>query len=222
MNFTTVSAIGLIVAAALSFLHFIVCRPWRIAPAKSVATVRRYGVIERFIHLGATAGFLILIVTSFYPVLTGQTLRSWMLMIHVGASPVFFLSLLASLIAWGEDCCFSKADCEWFSRRLRNPLSDPAECPPTGRFDPPQKVYFWMAGVAGFVLLMTMLVSMIRVFGTEVQELLLVVHRWCALALLMLTVLHTYRTVLGKPGGLSALITGRVNAEWAKKFHPQA
>lgn len=221
MNFTTISALGLIVAAALSVLHLIVCRPWRFAPAKSETKALRYGVIERLIHLGTTAGFLILVVTSFIPVLTGEALEGWMLMIHVGASPLFFLSLLASLLVWGEDCCFGKADCEWLTKALRDPMGDPGVRPATGRFDPLQKAYMWIAGVLCLVLMITVLVSMIRVFPAECQKSLLTIHRLCALALLMLTVLHTYRTVLGKPGGLSALCTGKVNAEWVKKYHPQ-
>jgi formate dehydrogenase gamma subunit len=222
MNFTTVTAIGLVVAAALSVLHLVVCRPWRFAPAKSDASVKRYGLIERLIHLGTTVGFAILVITSFIPVLTGAPLDSWMLMIHVGASPVFFLSLLASLLVWGEDCCFGKTDCEWFEKTLRDPLGDPAGRPATGRFDPLQKCYFWLAGVLGLVLLVTMLLSMVTLFGTHGQETLLLIHRLCALALLMATLLHTSRTVLGKPGGLSGLITGKVNAEWVRKYHPQA
>jgi formate dehydrogenase gamma subunit len=222
MNFTTISAFGLIAAVALAVLHLIVCRPWRFAPAKSETKALRYGVIERLIHLGGAVGFAIMLVTSFVPVLTGKGLDGWLLMIHVGASPVFFLSVLASLLVWGEDCCFGKADCEWFSKALRDPMGDPGERPATGRFDPLQKAYMWMAGVLCLVLMATVLVSMIRIFPAECQTLLLTIHRLCALTLLMLTVLHTYRTVLGKPGGLSALCTGRVNAEWEKKFHPQA
>ena len=89
-------------------------------------------------------------------------------------------------------------------------------------FDPLQKTYLWMGGVLGLVLLVTMLLSMVPLIGSQGQHLLLDIHRWSALLLLMLTVLHTSRTVLGKPGGLSALCTGKVNAEWVKKYHPQA
>lgn len=222
MNFTAISAMGLILAAALSLLHFVVCRPWRFAPARSGETVGRYGRIERLIHLGSSVGFALLVVTSFLPVLTGRPLGGWLLIIHVGASPVFFLSLLAGLLVWGEDCCYSKADCDWLGMALRHPLGDPGERGATGRFDPVQKTYFWMAGVLGLVLLLTMLLSMVPLFGTQGQRLLLTIHRWAALVLLVLTVLHTYRTVLGKPGGLGALITGKVSAEWVRKYHPQS
>lgn len=221
MNFTTITAIGMVVAVAFAVLHLVACRPWRFAPAKSDVMVKRYGLIERAIHLGLTAGFLLLVVTSFIPVLKNEQLLSWLLMIHVGLSPVFFLSLLAALFVWGEDCCFGKADCEWFAVALKDPFGDPAGRPATGRFDPLQKVYFWIAGVLGLVLLVTMLLSMVPLFGTGEQHILLDIHRWCALVLLMLTILHTSRSVLGKPGGLSALITGKVNAEWVKKYHPQ-
>lgn len=220
MNFTIASAYGLIIASALSLLHLIACRPWRFAPARSEVKVPRYGRIERLIHLGLTVGFLALIVTSFYPVLTQQALEGWLLMIHVGLSPLFFLSLLAALIVWGEDCCYGKVDCEWLGKRLRNPCGDPAGLPGTGRFDPLQKTYFWLAGVLGLALLVTMLLSMVPLYGTEGQEILLRIHRWCALLLLVLTVLHAYRTVLGKPGGWASLITGKVSDEWMKKYHP--
>jgi len=221
MNFTIASAIGLIAAFVISLVHLLVCRPWRFAPAKCKPDVPRYGVIELLVHLGLAAGFLGLMVTSFYPVLTGQPLHGYLLMAHVGLSPVFYFSLLGALMVWGEDCCFSKADCDWVSHRLKNPLGDPAGSPKTGRFDPLQKGFLWLSGVLGFILLVTMLLSMVPLFGTYGQELLLTLHRGAALALFMLTIFHGYRTVLGKPRGWTSLITGKVSRAWMEKYSPE-
>ena len=141
------------------------------------------------------------------------------MMAHVGVAPVFYFSLLAALIVWGEDCCFGEADCKWMEHRLKDPLGDPANCPGTGRFDPIQKSYLWCAGLLGLVLLATMLLSMVPLFGTDGQELMLLIHRWAALLLLMLTIFHGYRTVVGKPGGWSCLITGHVSEEWMNRHY---
>ena len=91
---------------------------------------------------------------------------------------------------------------------------------PAARFDAGQKLYFWFAGLATLVALLSMLLSMISLFGTAGQTLMYTVHRWSTLTLLVGTIWHAYATVLAKPGTLGALVSGYVSAAWADRFHP--
>jgi len=218
--FAVFAIAGMLGALALAILHYLVFRPWRSAPERAPKDVRRYGVWERLVHLAAGAGFLILVVTAFYPVLSNESIEGWMLMVHVGASPLFFLGVVASVLTWAEDCRFTKEDGTWLAQRLRYPFQSSSAGLPAGRFDVLQKGFFWFSAFLCLVLLVSMLLSMVQLFGPDEQVWLARLHRWTALVLVVAVILHSYRTLLAKPGGLSALFSGKVSAAWLKRYHP--
>jgi formate dehydrogenase subunit gamma len=122
------------------------------------------------------------------------------------------------LLSWAADHAFARADAQWLCRG--GCLSSAADLP-AGRFDAGQKLYFWFAGAATLVALLSMLLSMIPLFGTACQALMYDVHRWSTLVLVVATIWHAYATVLAKPGTLGSLVSGFVSAAWADRFHPQ-
>jgi cytochrome b subunit of formate dehydrogenase len=65
-----------------------------------------------------------------------------------------------------------------------------------------------------------MLLSMVPVLDTDGQHLMYHVHRYATLVLLVLTMWHGYITTLAKPGGLTAILLGRVSRSWARRYHP--
>jgi cytochrome b subunit of formate dehydrogenase len=65
-----------------------------------------------------------------------------------------------------------------------------------------------------------MLLSMVPLFGTAGQHLMYDIHRYAALVLMVLTLWHAYITTLAKPGGLTAVLRGRVTSGWARLYHP--
>ena len=211
---------GMLGAAALAVLHYLVFRPWRSAPERAPKDVRLYGVWERLVHLALGAGFLILTVTALIPVLCNESIEGWMLMVHVGASPLFFLGVLAAVLTWAEDCRFTKEDGTWLAQRLRHPFQSSSSALPAGRFDVLQKGFFWLSAFLCLVLLVSMLLGMVQLFGPDEQVRLARAHRWTALVLVVAVILHSYRTLLAKPGGLSALFSGKVSAAWLKRYHP--
>jgi cytochrome b subunit of formate dehydrogenase len=59
---------------------------------------------------------------------------------------------------------------------------------------------FWVILVAGLIVIGTMILSMLPVFGTHGLELLLAIHRYAGLAVVAATVLHLYATLLPRFG----------------------
>jgi hypothetical protein len=60
------------------------------------------------------------------------------------------------------------------------------------------KLMFWTVLVAGFIVTMTMLLSMLPVFGTDGLHRLLDIHRWAGLVAVAAAILHLYSVVLQK------------------------
>ncbi len=213
--FQTASIAGILGTLGVCVVHFLLCRPWRGAPDSSRRDVLRFSLWERIAHAATTVGFVVLAVTGFYHPLLGERIDGWLLMIHTGASGLFFAGLLALGVTWAEDCCFRREDLEWFKAALRG--KGPA---PAGRFDGLQKFYFWLTMVLGLVLLGSTMFAMVDLFGQAGQEALYQIHRWSALGLLLATIVHVYHATIGQPGTWRAMVDGHVSREWLRRHHP--
>jgi len=216
--FQTLSILGIGGAAGLCALHYLIVGQRAPKPALGRLSVPRYNLWERFLHLVLLATFLVLAVTSFWASIGwGGPMEGYCLMIHTTCGAVFAVAVAAMLITWAADHAFGAHDFRWLCRggccSTRGDL-------PAGRFNAGEKIYFWVAGLATLVLLLTMLLSMIHLLGTDGQHLMYDLHRYVALALMIATIWHTYATVVAKPGGLTAIARGRVTAGWAQRYHP--
>ncbi len=212
--YQTASLVGILGTAALCLVHFALTRPWRTAPPREPRDVPRYSRWERLVHAAVAVGFVALAVTAYWAALRGERMESWLLMAHTAGSSLFFAGVLAMGLTWAWHCRFGRADGAW----LRRPRLGPGG--PAGRFDALGKAYFWLAGIATLVLTLTMMLSMVDLLGSAGQLWMYEAHRWTALVLLATTILHIYRSVLAKPGGLVAIARGRVSRAWARRYHP--
>jgi formate dehydrogenase subunit gamma len=218
-EFQYLSAAVLAATVFLCPVHWVLIARRQPRPGLGVRTVRRYNAWERLVHLALTVSFLVLAVTGFWATISwGGPMKGYVLMMHTTFGAVFAVSTLAMLITWAADHAFSKEDGRWMTRG--GCLSAAGDLP-AGRFDAGQKIYFWFAGLATLVALLTMICSMIPVFGTSGQHLMYALHRWAALALVATTIWHSYATVIAKPGTLRSLRSGYVGSAWADRFHPQ-
>jgi formate dehydrogenase subunit gamma len=216
--FQLLSIIGLGGTILAVGLHFVAMRPRRLAPsAKEPRDVLRLTRWERLVHWALLLTFLTLLVTSFYPALGGQRMSGYLLMLHTSAGAAFAVSLVAMMITWAVAARLEKYDGEWLRRR--GCVSEGPDGIPAGRFDAAEKIYFWAVGILGTTTLLSMMLSMVPVFGTYGQAVLYEVHRYAALLVVMATTVHAYRTTLAKPGTFGALLGGRVSAKWAKYHH---
>jgi formate dehydrogenase subunit gamma len=217
-GFQLYATVILAVAAGLCPVHFLLLALRQPRPGVGLRSVRRYNVWERLVHAAVTLSFLALAGTGFYASLRwGGPMKGYLLMLHTTSGAVFAVSVGFMMLTWAADHAFAACDGRWLRRG--GCLSAAGDLP-AGRFDAGQKLYFWFVGLGTLVALLSMLLSMIKLFDTTGQALMYEVHRWSALALVVGTLWHLYAMWLAKPGTLWALVGGRVTAAWAERFHP--
>jgi hypothetical protein len=178
----TLITFALLVAVALPLIDAALFRPSR----KTLGGPRRKARIECLIYATFLFAVLVQALTSFGSMLQGQheSMRGWALIAHMSVAGLFAVTLTAIALLWAEQSTFNRA--------------------PDARFYTGEKVAFWLTVVAGFVTLSSALLGMMTWFGTTGQLTLLNLHRWGALALVIVAVFHGYRILLGRPKAKAA------------------
>ena len=162
------------------------------------------GVLRKLVYLLALFCFVVLAVTGFYPVLVlGKQISGYWLMLHATFAPVFAACLAVLAVMWASHCRFTRSDWPWLQRLIRRVI-----LPKTDNTDlvgessnPGQKITFWLIVILAMPLILSMVSSMFPIFGTEGQELLLNMHRYSALLLALVVIVHTYLIIRTQVSG---------------------
>jgi cytochrome b subunit of formate dehydrogenase len=148
------------------------------------------GVLRKLVYLLALLCFLVLVVTSFYPVLIlKEPIHGYWLMLHATFAPVFAacLAILAGL--WADNCRFDKNYWPWLQRILGRKAVNKAD---VKKGELLRKVCFWLIMLLALPVILSIVLSMFPLFGTKGQEFLLDTHRYCALLLALVAIVYTY------------------------------
>ena len=172
--FQTITILAVAGAAAVLALHFLVTGRRRLREAKT-APRRPLGRWQRLLYAVTILALLVLVFTGFWPAVRGEPLRGWLLMIHNSAAPAFAIGLLVLAFLWAE----------------RRPAG-------AAGFGLGQRLVFWAAALLAALLVLTMMFSMVQIFGTPGQELLFETHRYSALAMVLVAMFHGYLVALGR------------------------
>jgi hypothetical protein len=171
--FIRVLPFALLGVVVLVLLHLVVFRSrWR--PAG------RLSLWGKLVYLATLISVAALSVTAFGSLLRFGTLDGWPLFAHMfGAGAlVALLPLLA--LTWGAANGIGGAPRAQATQ----------EGPP--RFFWFSKLMYWVILAGGLVVTMTMLLSMLPLFGTDGLRTLLDIHRWSGLAVVLAAILHCY------------------------------
>lgn len=121
--------------------------------------------IRKLVFLLGLLGFCVLAATGFGPLLFGARLHGYLLMIHATFAPVFIgAAAIVAILGAGQ---YSKQN--------------------TGA-----KAGFWALLVLSLPVTLTMVLSMLPLFGTHGQEILFSIHRWSALIFALLAIIELY------------------------------
>ncbi|MHC4475413.1 MAG: hypothetical protein ACYTEL_07200 [Planctomycetota bacterium] len=171
--FRLVSIIGFAVTVVALGLHRVICRPGgRSAVGGESPLAAR--LFRRLASVFAVLSFFALVVTGFYPALVlGKSLSGYWVMIHTTAGGVFAgcLAVVALL-------------CAEYNRLANN------DGPGVG-----QKTAFWLILVLALPVILSIVLCMLPLLGTEGQKFLLNIHRYSALLLTLAAIVHGYLTV---------------------------
>ena len=136
-----------------------------------------------------TLSFAILFLTGFGPVVSGGRLHGYLLMLHATFAPVFIVCAMVVVVGGAAQYCFSSKDGELLANPgqykgdLGGILTD------TGIA---AKACFWVLAIMTLPLTMTMVLGMLPLFGTEIQEFLYHAHRWSALIFAAFAIFELY------------------------------
>lgn len=156
------------------------------------------GALKKLCYLVAIVCFVVLAITGFYPtVVKGEHISGFLMYIHATFAPVFALCLAILAITWAGSNRFSFADAPWLTRLLRRVtcLRIPADTRPWRCSLAVYKVAFWAILFLALPLILSIVVSMFHLLGTDWQYLTQAAHRWISLIFVIAVVVHTYLAI---------------------------
>jgi cytochrome b subunit of formate dehydrogenase len=165
------------------------------AQSKSIQKRSFVVIIRMLVYLLALFSFVVLALTSFYPVLLlGEHISGYLLMLHATFAPVFVVCLAVLAVLWAGSCRFTAGDWPWFERFVNRitlaksgEKAAPRKNPGLG-----QKITFWLIIFLALPLALSIVLSMFHIFGTHWQELLLALHRYTAYVFTVVVIVHTF------------------------------
>jgi formate dehydrogenase subunit gamma len=193
--------------------------------------LERYGVGERLLHAVTGLSYVYLLLTGlafwtpalfWIAVVLGGGYVSRVL--HPWVGLVFAVSVVWMYGYWRRDMAITAEDRVWRKAILAYVRNEEANVPAAGRFNYGQKMLFWLMAWGGLALLLSGLVMwFVASVPWELRGLryaATLVHAIAALATIGGFIVHVYMGVAVVPGGLEAVIHGRVTEEWARRHHP--
>ena len=194
--FQKISIIAFLVTLTCIVLHRIVVPSNKRLPGNSKnEKLSIIGMLRILIYLAVLFCFIILAITGFYPTLIlGKHITGYLVMVHATFAPVFAVCLAVLAVMWAQRWRFTGGDWPWFERVVRWATLE--DNPGENNFHKSsglgRKISFWLIIFLALPLILSIVLSMLPLFGTHWQELLLSMHGYTALMFTMVAILHTY------------------------------
>ena len=196
--FRIISIIVLLASVSAVILHFMITRskPKQTAtakPAKRPGLLGILDVLSKLAYLVGVLSFSALLITGFFPCLVlGQTISGYWLMVHVSAGGIFAVCLAFMTVMFAEQCRFDRSDC---SRLQKLFGKESVERQDIIKFTSGLKISFWLIILLALPVILSIIMSMLGIAGTHGQELLMQLHRYCALPLAVIAVINMYLVI---------------------------
>lgn len=191
--------------------------------------IRRFTLKERMMHWAVAIGFVYLMLSGlalFTPHLFwlaqvlggGSTIAKW----HPIVGLFFFAALAWMFLAWRRDMQREVENKGWLKNAGGYIRNQEQGLPEVGRFNPGQKVLFWLQAVGAVLLLLSGIPLWFpHSFPQWLRLISILVHEVAGLAVIGALIVHVYMGAAFVSGSLSAMINGTVSRGWAKTHHPR-
>ncbi len=138
-------------------------------------------------------------ITGFIPVLKGEHISGYSVMIHATFAPVLAVCLAVLAVLWAGRCKFTRGDWPWLENLVNRATAAGSSSAQKGCKCSAltQKVTFWLIVFLSLPLILSIILSMYPIFGTHWQEYLLALHRNTAIAFFLVAIVHTLALLLG-------------------------
>jgi formate dehydrogenase subunit gamma len=219
--------LGMIVVLGAAYL---IMGRLRITAGRSGQKIVRFKAFERFAHWLTAVSFVLLGLTglniTFGKILllpiVGPDMFSNISQaakyVHNFTSFAFVAGLFLIIVIFFRDNLFEKVDLDWIRQGggfIKNKHA------PACRFNPGEKLVYWLSLAAGVVVSLSGFVLLFPFFGTDIADMQIAqaVHAVVAVLFIALILGHIYIGTLGMEGAFEAMGTGEVDLNWAKEHH---
>jgi len=146
----------------------------------------------------------------------------WTRILHPFMGVLMFLLFMGLVIRFWRANFFIANDRLWLKRVGRVIRNEEEGVPPIGKYNPGQKLLFWILLACMLVLLLSGVVIW-RVyfsayFGITVIRMAMLLHALAGFVLVLSIIVHIYAGIWIK-GSVNAMLHGWVSRAWAKKHH---
>lgn len=149
---------------------------------KSQSFLDNLTLIRRIVYLITLFLFLIMVISAFIPiVLFGDSLNGLFLLVHVSAAPLFAITLAILIILSAHSNRFNKSDVDLSNKNKKFNFNQIGYI----------KITFWLIVLFSIPTMISVILGMFPLFGTEGQLYLLEIHRYSAVIIFFLVILHS-------------------------------
>jgi formate dehydrogenase subunit gamma len=218
------------IALAGIALFFAVRGRIRLEEGYSGKRIMRFSLWQRIVHwytattviVLALSGLIILFGRALLIPLFGKdafsVLAEGSKIVHNFVGPLFLVAVLMLILTFLAGNLFRKGDLKWLTSGGGMRKGKHASA---GRYNAGEKLWFWLASIAGILIAATGVVLDFPGFGQtrEVMQLAEIVHASFAILLIAVAFGHIYIGTLGTEGAIDAMSKGHVDANWARQHH---
>jgi len=212
-------------------LHYLV-----IGPKKFSHDGRKFYVFSlfmRIIHWIAAIAFVIIVPTGFMMIfgkyLGGGDLVLTARYLHSIGTVLFIVAVIPMFLAWLVPMLPTLDDIKWLFI-AGGYLSKKKREIPAGKFNAGQKMWFWLATLGGFVMIITGAIMYFEDFDIALLKTLdmdqidilrvsAIVHNFLGMAIAALFITHLYMSIFAIKGSLDSMISGYKSEDELKYLH---
>ena len=210
----------LLLTPIIFLLHYLIIGPKKFSHEGESFLV--YRALTRLIHWIAAISFSILVISGlaiiFGKVFGGGNIIRNFRYIHAPAAAVFVPSSVIMFLMWLKDMIIAPGDISWFLK-FGGYLSKKNIIMNVGKFNPGQKMWFWLATIGGFVMAYTGRYLFKFSGNLDSLRFYALTHNILGMALVAMFMVHLYMSVFAIKGSLQAMFTGKKHEEELKIMH---
>jgi len=193
-----------------------------------------YPLFQRVIHWIAALSFVLIIPTGlimeFGKYLGGGEFVRVSRYIHAVGTVIFIIVFIPLFYIWVREMLLSLRDDAKWMYMLGGYLNKKHIKVPAGKFNFGQKMWFWMAILGGFVMIITggamyfqnfdiALLNKLNLDQVDLLRISAIVHNFMGMAVLALFITHLYMSLFAIKGSLQSMITGSKSIHEIKYLH---